>query len=97
MPQGGRVILVFVAAGDLEDALTDQRLQAVLTPSPPPVRRASVAHSARAVSASASQGNPPSEVRRPPSKAVSSGSPAAVAKRSVGVDWGIEAPSGSES
>jgi hypothetical protein len=60
VPQGVRVVLVLVPAGDLEDALAQQRLQAVLA--------------ASLASAWASQGRPPSLVTRSSLNALPSGS-----------------------
>ena len=64
------VVLVFVAAGDLEHPLADQRLQAVAHPAAAPLRdarRQRRAHPQRRARPRASQGSPPSLVSCPPS------------------------------
>ena len=82
MAQGIGIILILVATGDLKDALADESFERVLAGR---LRHSGTKEAIRAqrpgaVSAWASQGKPPSEVRRPPSKAACRGRAVEVAK-----------------
>ena len=81
MPQGIGVILILVATGNLEDALAHKGFERVLARALAPLGDAEAirAQRPRAVLAWASQGKPPSEVRRPPSKAACKGNGVGVA------------------
>ncbi len=77
------VVLIFIPAGDLKDALAHQRGQRVPDRTAPPLGHAGGKRGTdpSAASASLNQGNPPSEVRRPQSKLAANGNDAGTANR----------------